>query len=506
LGLADEGFLMSETTLDWRRPSSDWRFVGMAIAFLMCNFWLLANNQPRTMVALFMLAQLAVLMKMNLSLGLSAAFAFLFLVGDIRRFTGAFLGYPKFDLLLLVTPVLALVIALPSLLRLRLNDPITKGVFALMVVMILEIVNPRQGGISVGLTGAMFYLVPMLWFWIGNRYGTEDLIGKVLYQVVLPLSVLAALLGFYQTYVGFLPWEQAWLDSGNGYAALHVGDNIRPFGFSVSFAEYATLLQLGAGIAIAGWFSGRKILAIWLPLILPALFLASMRQAVVKLVVAIAVMWGFRRARKSGFLVRFLISLSVIVGLMQVGLSRFTADPTNDNSKTQALVQHQAAGLSDPLNQKRSTLRLHAGYVTTGLIQGFTHPLGAGLGSTTSAGQKLGSGPGDAAGDDDNVTNTELDFTDMFVALGVVGGFCYLFVVIAVTRAMFRYAQTTQKKVALAVVALLVCTGGTWLISGQYSISAVDWFVIGAVARATRKVATGRRVARTSSLPQGAAV
>jgi hypothetical protein len=497
--------LMSNTTSN-RSPSADWRFFGIAIGFLICNFWLLVHDQPRTMVAVIMLGQLAVLVKLNRDLGLSAAFAFLFLLGDIRRITGVFFGYPKFDLLLLVTPVFALIMALPSLLRLRLNDPITKGVFALMVVMALEIVNPRQGGISVGVTGAMFYMVPMLWFWLGNRYGTEALLGKVLYQVVLPISVLAALLGFYQTYLGFLPWEQAWLDSGNGYAALHVGDKIRPFGFSVSFAEYATLLQLGAGIAIAGWFSGRKILAIWLPLILPALFLASMRQAVVKLVLAIAVMWGFRRARKRGFLVRFLVSLSVIVGLMQVGLSHFMSSATNDNSMSQALMQHQAAGLSDPLNQKTSTLRLHAGYVTYGFIQGFTHPLGAGLGSTTAAGSKLGDGGGGGAGDDDSVTNTELDVSDMFVALGVVGGFCYLFVVVAVAQAIFRYAQIAQKRVALAVVALLVCTGGTWLISGQYSISAVDWFVIGAVAQATRKLAPGRRLARPSSLTHGATV
>jgi hypothetical protein len=486
--------LTNDITAKWRRllSPSDCRFIGISIAFLLCNFWLLVHNQPRTMVAVITLAQLAVLSKLNRSLGLSAALALLFLLGDFRRIIGGLFGYPTFDLLLLVTPAFALIIALPSLLHLRLNDPITKGIFALMVVMALEIVNPRQGGISVGLTGAMFYMVPMLWFWIGNRYGTEDIIGKVLYQVVLPLSVLAACLGFYQTYVGFLPWEQAWLDSGSGYAALHVGDKIRPFGFSVSFAEYATLLQLGAGIAIAGWFSGRKVLAIWLPLVLPALFLASMRQAVVKLVVAIAVMWGFRRARKRGFLVRFLISLSVIVGLMQVGLSRFATAPTSDSSMAQALIQHQAAGLSDPLNQKTSTLRLHAGYVASGLVQGFTHPLGAGLGSTTSASQKLG----DGSGDDRDFSNTEIDITDMFVALGLVGGFCYLFVVIAVIHAIFRYAQTAQKKVALAVVALLVCTGGTWLISGQYSVSAIDWFVIGAVAAATRKVAPVSRVAR----------
>jgi hypothetical protein len=487
-------------------PSPDWSFVGLAIAFLMCNVWLLVHDQPRTMVASLMLGQLAALVKINRSVGLSAAFAFLFLLGDIRRINGLFFYYSKFDLLLLVAPVFALIISLPFLVRLRLNDPITKGVFALMVVMTIEIVNPRQGGLSIGLTGALFYIVPMLWFWIGNRYGSEDLIGKVLYQVVLPLSVLAALLGFYQTFVGFLPWEQAWLDSGAGYAALRVGTEIRPFGFSVSFAEYATLLQLGAGIAIAGWFSGRKVLAIWLPLILPALVLASMRQVVVKLIVAIAVIWGLRRAREKGFLVRFLVSLCVIVGLMQIGLSRFMAGAADGNSKSHALIQHQAAGLSDPMNEKTSTLRLHAGYVTYGLTQGFTHPLGAGLGSTTAASQKLGEGAGGAAGDDDSATNTELDITDMFVALGVVGGFCYLFVVIVVTRAIFRYAQTAQKTVALAVVALLVCTGGSWLISGQYSISALDWFVIGAVARATRRAGPARRVIRARSLPEGATV
>jgi hypothetical protein len=82
-------------------PSPDWSFVGLAIAFLMCNVWLLVHDQPRTMVASLMLGQLAALVKINRSVGLSAAFAFLFLLGDIRRINGLFFYYSKFDILLL---------------------------------------------------------------------------------------------------------------------------------------------------------------------------------------------------------------------------------------------------------------------------------------------------------------------------------------------------------------------------------------------------------------------
>ena len=170
-------------------------------------------------------------------------------------------GQPAQDLLLLVGPAMAFVLAFPLLLKVRLKDNLSKAMLFLLVVMALEIFNPKQGGLSVGLSGAIFYIAPVLWFWVGRHYGSPAVVEKLIYRVIFPLAFLAALLGFLQTFIGFLPYEQAWIDiAAKSYTALHLGGSIRAFGFSVSGTEYAVLLMFGVvGVAAAYFGSKQKM-------------------------------------------------------------------------------------------------------------------------------------------------------------------------------------------------------------------------------------------------------
>jgi hypothetical protein len=112
--------------------------------------------------------------------------------------------------------------------------------------------------------------------------------------------------------------------------------------------------------------------------------------------------------------------------------------------------------------------------VLYGIKEGFTDPIGHGLGSTTLAATKFGGDP--------NTSSSEMDISDMFIGLGLLGGPVYLYIVFAAIRRAFAYTQAVRLTVSLPVLAVLVSTLSTWMIGGQYSTSAVVCFLIGALA------------------------
>ena len=403
--------------------------------------------------------------------------AYLNLMGDIRRIVSVFAGQPTNDPLLLIGPVIAAALAMPLLLHVRLRDGLSKAMLLLLAIMVLEIFNPKQGGLAVGVSGAVFYIAPMFWFWIGRRYGSPEVLSRLVYNYILPLAVAAAVLGLAQTFVGFLPYEQAWIDiASKTYTSLYVGGSIRAFGFSISSAEYATLLSFGIASAVAAWFGSRRNWMLAFPLLAVAIVLASSRAVVLKLALTFAVVFALRKGAtlKLGTLIR--LGLFGVVALTAVGLtaSHFAPSESTTTGKSSAVqdsLAHEAGGLAHPLDERYSTAGVHSNMLLTAVTQGFTAPIGYGLGATTRAAAKFGS--------DASLGSSEVDFSDMFVCLGLVGGLNYLAVMFLTGGRVMAYLRSVPRAVSLPVIALLTCSLGSWLIGGQYSTSSILFFVIG---------------------------
>jgi hypothetical protein len=259
---------------------------------------------------------------------------------------------------------------------------------------------------------------------------------------------------------------------------LYVGGSIRPFGFSVSATEYAVLLMLGAVSAAAAFFGPRRRWSLIFPVLIAGVVLASGRTAVIRVIITLAFVWTLRKGQRLNTTKVFGVLICALVGLVGVGLiaSRFAvpeAGPSGKNSVVNDALAHQAGGLAHPLDPRYSTASLHGGMFWSGILQGFTYPIGHGLGSTTDAATKFGG--------DTDTGSSELDISDMFIALGVVGGLLYLYIVVQSMRQALLYLQAVRLGVSLPVVAILLCSLGSWLIGGQYSISALLFFLVGAL-------------------------
>ena len=136
-------------------------------------------------------------------------------------------------------------------------------------------------------------------------------------------------------------------------------------------------------------------------------------------------------------------------------------------------MSHQLGGLAHPFDKKYSSAGLHSQMVSNGFLSGLTNPLGHGLGSTMFAAQKFGAEATEGS--------SELDFSDMFIALGAPGGVIFILMTIYGLRAAMRYLQETRRDVGLPVFAILVATLGGWLIEGQYSTCSLIFFLLGSL-------------------------
>lgn len=461
-----------------RNPSESVMWIGGLLCASVLWF-LMLQGQFNFLCAFILASGLILISLFDKPAALLLTLTYLILMGDLRRILAVAVGQPAQDLLLLVGPVVAFVLAVPVLFRLRLKDGLSKAMLALLAVMALEIFNPKQGGLTVGLSGAIFYIAPVLWFWLGRHFGSPVVVEKLIYLVLFPLSLLAALLGFVQTFVGFLPYEQAWINvASKTYSALYVGGSIRPFGFSVSGTEYAVLLMLGAVGVAAAYFGSKRKWTLIFPILIAGVILASGRTAVIRVIITLAFIWTVRKGQRLSTSKVFSLLIFALVGLVGVVLiaSRFTvpdAGPSGKNSAVNDVLAHQAGGLAHPLDPRYSTASLHGGMFLSGILQGFTYPIGHGLGSTTDAATKFGG--------ETDTGSSELDVSDMFIALGLIGGLLYLYIVIRALGQAMTYLQTVRLGISLPVVAVLICSLGSWLIGGQYSTSAFLFFLVGAL-------------------------
>lgn len=406
-------------------------------------------------------------------------FVYLTLMGDIRRMLVPLSGWSGNDPLLLIAPIVTLLLFANALItkRLSLNSPIAKVTALFMVFMTLQIFNPKQGGLMVGVVGAMLYLIPMLWFWIGRAYATKDIVYLWLYRVMPALAVIAALMGLYQVMYGWLPYQIAWFRIA-GYSALGPSEDLlRSISIFPNLTEYLHYLGIVIVSCMAALFKKQWTYVLLIPLLFAALFLAGSRGPVLMVILTASILFTVQGRQIKTWAPRLALTLVVGIGGLVWGLSEAGEASSQMGNERMSHVMGRQADLipSGEAGEKSGggTMAIHGNLLWLGIKWGFQEPLGRGIGSTTRAAAKFGDGGG----------STEKDFTNMFVSGGVIGGFLYLAVIFFVVRGAIQYWQRERTLLALALIGILAFTGMSWLKPGQYMLTPLIWLLIGALDR-----------------------
>ena len=399
-------------------------------------------------------------------------------LGMVRRLIGSGNSTGLGDPLLLVGPIVLLLLLVVACGRgaVRNRSLLANAIGLLSLLVLVEALNPLQGGLLVGLGGLLFVLVPMLAFWVGRSL-LDDVTLRRLFRLIAVLSVLSATYGLVQQFVAFPSWDKRWIAS-NGYVALNVNGVTRAFGNFSSATEYAAFLSVGLVVLVSNLRSVRRVL---LPLHLAAigfvgyaLVLSSVRTSLVLAAVALGSIAAARvRLRpRTALLAGALAVVALSVGLSHVSVSSQATTSATANP-TGTLLQHDISGITSPTGTG-STLPGHLSETFGGIKSAFSQPMGHGTGSVTLASQHLG---GRA-----NV-GTESDLGNAGRGLGLLGLLLYVLVVVQGLLSTYRLAVRRRDALALASLGLLVVMLFQWLSGDLYSVAWLVWLSLGWVDR-----------------------
>ncbi|MHB8468723.1 MAG: hypothetical protein ACYDCH_03060 [Gaiellaceae bacterium] len=406
-----------------------------------------------------------------------------------RRLLLAFGPWHSADPMLAVGPLVALLVLRQT------RSPGTRSrvsqlVIALIAIGAVESLNPLGGGLRPGVAGFVFTSAPLIWFFVGRNLADRRLAGRVL-MCVVALAIPISIYGLLQSRHGMPWWDAAWIRVAN-YGSLQVGTALRGFGTFSSSAEYGTYVAIAALVVTAFALHRRVRWLAFVPLFAYAIFLSAIRGVLVISVAGVVVLTGMRARRPIPAL-----GIAAVTGLAVFLASRagFIALAHYAQSSADPLAQHQIGGLSHPLNPNQSSLLAHWSLFVSGLKSAIVTPLGLGTGSTNLAGARYGS----------VVDPTEVDLTNEFVSLGLLGGVVFLGIIVLTLAHVVALYMRRGDAVILAAIGALLAAIGQWLNPGYYAVAPLVWFLIGfidreAAAAAERKGVRRRRAPRWRGL------
>jgi hypothetical protein len=456
----------------WRTPPA----VGapLVVASAACSGLLVANDTGlRVALALSLALPLAVIALRLPQATLFALVGWLVALGLVRRLVSGLSPSESWgDPLLLVGSVAWMLLVAVAANRgaFAHRTRLTNAVLLLWVLLAMSALNPLQGGLAVGLGGALTVVVPMGAFFVGRAVVDDRLLAALLWLVAW-LGVVVAVYGLVQTFRGFPPWDETWVQH-QGYEALHVGSQVRAFASFSAASEYAVFL----GIAVVAWLVHAGGVLRWplvggaVGLLSAALWFESSRGIVVTTVAACALVLAARAglALWAALLLGCAMIAAFPLVVSHLGPTRFTGDAAGD------LARHQVEGLTEPFSET-STLPDHIAMVQVGITNAGREPLGLGIGSVTIAAGKYGGTARSAEADPGNAP----------AAAGVAGLLAYSAVVLVGFPRTYRLAAARRDPPSLAALGILTVTFLQWLNGGEYAVMFWPWLVMGWVDTAS---------------------
>lgn len=423
----------------------------------------------RWMFALAIAGALVIIGMRSLRAAMALTVAFLPFLALVRRLLIADAGWLSTDPLLAVGPAVALFLLFRVFVLERRQlapDRLSKLVLALLVLVVLQSLNPANESLAAGVGGLLFLGVPLLWFFLGRELANRSMVSALIAWSISAACAIGAY-GLYQTQVGLPPWDVAWVEV-NGFAALNVEGVIRAFGTFSSATEYAFYVAGALVFCIALALHGRRRVILAMPILATALFLSSSRSALVLVLLAGLVILGIRAGAVRRAVPIVLAGIAVAVVLFTALGPELGAGAASSGNP---LVSHAVGGIVDPLNPDESTLLLHLELVEDGFVDSLSAPLGQGTGVTNIA--------ADAFGGTEEEKGTEVDVSDAFVSLGLAGGLLFVAILAVTLHRVVRAYVLRRDPLVLAVIGLLVVALGGWLKGGHYALATLIWTLIG---------------------------
>ena len=430
---------------------------------------------------------MALALMISLEAGLVAMMIFEPLRGFLRRVQYVFLPYSQTDPIHVLTPLVTILGFMMLVQRRRFamfrETPLAGLVTVLAIIFFLQVFNPLQGGLTVGLSGALFVLIPVIWFYFGQTIKPRFV--ESVFPLIVALGLITSLYGMYQLSVGFPSFEQYWIDNTEFYNSISVGGVERALATFSSAEEWGRYIEVGALIAFSfgpgaatkarrfGWFLSGGALS-------GMLLLTGQRTAIFGLILGclVLLLLGARTWRNAVTRLVLVIAPLLLVAVLAKA-------PTNDDmlshgqdDRMGTVLSHTARGTLNPAQEESLQERLkNWTFLATELVP--YRPLGIGIGGTSLAAWRF---------------NSELDlppidsyFISTVITCGLPAALLFMWILVRATRmswSSYRRAAVGSRearvwRVASTLMPVLVLNsmfGNTFTL---YSVAPVGWLLIG---------------------------
>jgi hypothetical protein len=363
------------------------------------------------------------------------------------------------------------------------STPLAGSVSLLGLIYLLEIFNPLQGSVMVGLGGALFMFVPLLWFYFGQSVN-EEFIAKILRLTVL-LGLVASVYGVYQMVYGYPAFEQYWVDNTDFYNSINVAHVRRALATFSSAEEWGRYTEFGA-IAAFGFAAGAKRVGMrlsWLlcgAALVCAVLLTGQRTAVFGLMLGAATLVLLGARNLSHAFIRLGVLLLPIV-LVAV----FVSPPTDEemwskgeNETVSTLLSHTQRGTMKPAEEESFQIRLENWtYLLTSVLP--YRPLGAGIGAGSLSEVRFDQ-------------QSDLPPIDSFIlvvaiACGIPGALLFVWILGRATwfslvlgrQSVTDNSNMISRRIVAALMPALVLNSIFGLTFTLYSVAPLAWLFIG---------------------------
>ncbi|HEV7745537.1 MAG TPA: O-antigen ligase family protein [Pyrinomonadaceae bacterium] len=450
---------------------------------------------------------LALPLLVSLEAGLFAMMLFEPLRGFLRRAQYLFLPYSSTDPIHVVTPLITLMAFAMLLQRQKLRifraTPLAGLVSILGLIYFLEVFNPLQGGVTVGLSGALFMLVPVGWFYFGQDMKPEFM--ETALRLLVVLGILTSLYGLYQLTYGFPSFEQYWIDNTEFYNSISVGNVKRALATYSSAEEWGRYIEIGGVIAFGfgataannlrrfGWFGCGGVLTVML-------MLTGQRTAIFGLILGVVILLMLGAKSRRGAVGRLLLIVAPVVLV-----AAFAQAPTNDDMLSHGddtmgtVLSHSARGTLRPEKEESLQERLkNWTFLFTEVIP--YRPLGIGIGGTSVGAWRF---------------NSELDlppidsyFISTVLTCGLPAALLFMWILLRATKMTWRASRQAEGvlrengtddiawrearvwRIAATLMPVLILNsmfGNTFTL---YSVAPVAWLLIGWISAGTLRQAS----------------
>lgn len=421
--------------------------------------------------------------------------------GLLRRSQYLLVNYSGEDPIHVVTPLVTILALAMLVKKERISmlwaSPLAGWVSLLGFILVLGIFNPLQGSLFIGLTGALFILVPLVWFYFGQA-ANEKFIHTTL-RIIVVLGIVGSLYGVYQLTFGYPSFEQYWIDNTDFYASISVGHIKRALGTFSSAEEWGRYTEFGVIIAL-GLGLGTKQLArrlVWFlcaAALLGGVLLSGQRTAVFGLIVGVVTLILLEARNLRAAAVR--LAMMMIPAILVVALVAAPGDDDlwqkDDSQAVSAVLTHTQKGTLKPGAEDSLQIRFEIWYdlITTVIPY---RPLGAGIGAGS-------------LGDMRSKHDSELPPIDNFVlvlavACGIPGALLLIWILTRATWLSMRLARSALPdtrnayltRIVAAIMPAMFLNNIFGLTLSIYSVAPIAWLLIGWISAETLRRAQNER-------------